>query len=183
MRFDKQAAMKAVAEAKLAPANSAVADHWFSLWNGDALPSRGQLKPADLKALLPDLLLFDVVPEKSVTVRLAGTNISKALGFELTGRDWLATAAPEHRDARLALFTAVARGAIGYGYRRVTMNYGGDTCSEELLLPFAADPGSEIYELFAHIHWAKAFQFANPVAPDKLIDRAPGFAIIPLQRV
>jgi hypothetical protein len=180
MRFDKQAAMKAVAEAKLAPSNNAVAEHWFSLWDGDALPTRSQFRPAKVKALLPDLVLFDVIPEKSVIVRLAGTNVAKALGFELTGRDWLAAAEPDQRAGRLAYFTAVVKGAVGYAHRDVTMSYGGNTRSEEMLLPFAADSGTDAHAVLCHIDWPREFSFAHPRAPNELIHRLPVLTTIPL---
>jgi hypothetical protein len=180
MRFDKQAAMNEVAEVKLAPANRAVAEHWFSLWNGDALPTRSQFRPAVLKAYLPNVLLLRVVPEKSVTVRLAGTNITKALGFELTGRDWIAATEPEYRDVRLAFLTMVAKGAIAHGYRPIAIGYGPDTRTEEILLPFAADAGSEICEVLVHVDWPKEYAFSTPLAPDQVIGRNAPMTPIPL---
>src|SRR5258707_3511096 len=100
-KFSKRAAERLVAGLELRKANRALAEHWLSLWNGDALPARAQLKPANLKSYLPDLLLFDTVPDKSVTIRLVGTNIVRQIKMELTGRDWVAMAPKSYRAERL----------------------------------------------------------------------------------
>ena len=122
-------------------ANRALVEYWLSLWADDALPSRAKLKPARLKYYLPNLLLFDTVPDRSVTIRLAGTHIVRSLKTELTGRDWIALAPKSYRAERLRIFSALARGAIGLGHRRIPLTYGQHYVSEEIVLPFAREAG------------------------------------------
>jgi hypothetical protein len=148
----KCVAEKAIAGLALAPSNAELARHWLSLWPGDELPLRAAFRPAKLKPYLPNLLLFNVVPDASVTVRLAGTGFRHILGTELTGKDWIALAPESYRATRLGLFSAVARGAVVVAHRRVALNDGADQISEEILLPFApeADGASPV---LVHVDW------------------------------
>jgi PAS domain len=139
--FSKRDAERLVAGLILRPASRTLVEYWLSLWAGDALPRRETLRPARMKRYLPNVLLFDVVPEKSVTVRLAGTQIVHAIKTELTGRDWVAMAPPSYRAERLRVFTALARGAIGVGHRRIPTTFNQHYNSEEVLLPFAPEAG------------------------------------------
>jgi hypothetical protein len=136
---DKPAVERILAELNLESSNRAIADHWLSLWEGDALPLRGKFNPAKLKSCLPGILLFDVVPDRSVTVRLAGTGFRFVLRKDPTGADWIAAAPENHRAARLSAFSTIARGAVLVAHRRVAMLHGDDFISEEIILPFAPE--------------------------------------------
>lgn len=136
-----QHANDVVATLGLEESNRALADHWLSLWDGDALPPRANFNPGKLKKFLPNIIMFNVVPDVSVVVRLAGTGFRHFLNSELTGGDWIALAPASHRAPRLHLFSAIARGAVLVAHRRISMTVGGDYLSEEILLPFASEPG------------------------------------------
>ncbi len=138
-QFSKQEAEKQIAVLAMSDANLRLARYWLSLWPGDALPRRAALNPAKLKHHLPNLLLFDVVPDTSVTIRLAGTQIVRSIRMELTGRDWVELAPPDYRAERLRVFSSLARGAIGFGHRRIPLTHGEHYISEEILLPFAPE--------------------------------------------
>lgn len=148
----KSIAIDAIAGLHLEEANAALANHWLSLWQGDALPPRCAFHPAKLKPYLSNLILFNVVPDESVTVRLAGTGYRHILGQELTGMDWLAAAPQNHRATRLAIFSAVARGAVIAAHRRIAMTTGDDYLSEEILLPFARE-ASGLYPVMVHVNF------------------------------
>ena len=107
----KRAVENIIAGLDLEQSNRTLADHWLSLWEGDALPPRAKLNPAKLKSFLPGMLLFDVVPDRSITVRLAGTGYRYALQNDPTGTDWIAAAPESHRANRLKAFSTIARGA------------------------------------------------------------------------
>ncbi len=149
---NKRAAEDAVAQLELEASNAGLAAHWLSLWPGDGLPPRAALRPAALKPYLSSILLFDVVPDESVTVRLAGTGYRHILGAELTGQDWLAAAPQSHRATRLTLFSTIARGAIGSAHRRIAMTMGDDYRSEEILLPFARE-ASGAHPVLVHVNF------------------------------
>ena len=150
--FNKDATTRMIAELGLEDANRALADHWLALWRGETLPPRAALSPAKLKPFLPNMLMLDVVPEARVTVRLAGTAVTAALGIELTGQDWIAVAPQSYRPERLRILSKIARGAIGTGHRRIPMALADDYICEEILLPFAPEP-SGAHPVLVHVNW------------------------------
>lgn len=87
-------------------------EHWLSLWEGNELPKVERFRPDDVPQLAPNTLIFNVIPEKSVTIRSAGANFAKSGSGWKLGTDWLTTAPPKVRESRLRRFTASARGAI-----------------------------------------------------------------------
>ena len=135
----RSAVERIVAGLNLEESNRVLAEHWLSLWDGNALPPRARFNPAKLKSYLPSILMFDVVPDRSVKVRLAGTGYRYVLERDPTGEDWIAAAPQSHRDTRLRSFSAIARGAVLVAHRRVAMLHDGQHVSEEILLPFAPD--------------------------------------------
>lgn len=146
-------AAKIVASLELEPANRAVADVWLSLWDAGALPSRDRLSPFKFKAFLPGILVFDVVPDHSVTIRLAGTRFSTILGTELTGMDWIASAPADYRAQRLKIISEIARGGIGVGHRRIGMTLGESYICEEIMLPFAPAQAGAPFQVLTHVNW------------------------------
>ena len=150
--MNKSIAEAAIAKLGLKLANQSLANYWLSLWQGDALPARAQFRPGKLKALLPYLIMFDIVPDESATVRLAGTGFRRILGEDITGRDWLAMTTARHRPVRLRNLSAVARGAALGAHRRVTKTAGEDRFNEEIVLPFAREESGR-YTVMAHVDW------------------------------
>lgn len=137
--FDRAAAFKIVAGLALEESNRHFVEHWLSLWDGGALPPQGAFHPAKLKAYLPGILKFEVVPDARVTVRLTGTGYRHVFKTDPTGSDWIAAAPESHRATRLAVFSSIARGAILAAHRRVALLNGEYTVSEEVFVPFAPD--------------------------------------------
>lgn len=150
----KRAVENIIAGLDLEQSNRTLADHWLSLWEGDALPPRAKLNPAKLKSFLPGMLLFDVVPDRSITVRLAGTGYRYALQKDPTGTDWIAAAPESHRANRLKAFSTIARGAVLIAHRRIGMLAGEDYISEEILLPFAPD-ASGVVTVMARVNFGE----------------------------
>lgn len=150
--FKKEVAEKAIGSLNLEASNQEFADYWLSLWQDDGLPTRASFSPARLKAFLPSLLIYDVIPEQSVIVRLVGTGYDLILGPSLVGKDWIALAPENHRAARLQAFSTIARGAVLVAHRRVAMLSGDDIVTEEILLPFAQQP-SGVHPVLGRVNW------------------------------
>jgi hypothetical protein len=178
--FDRGAALRIVSDLELAPSNRKFIEYWLSLWSGNALPERNAIKPADLKPLLSNLIMFDVVPSKSVTVRLAGTNFNFTLGTELTGEDWIAAAPPDYRGERLRVFTDIASGAIGRGLRRIDMKSGESETSEEVLLPFRAEADGSAQLVVCHVDWRPVQEFARIASREQAYGEPLAFETIQL---
>ena len=150
----KRTAIEAtIAAAGLSPNCRAVADYWLSLWDGDALPARENFRPTKLGHLLRNVVLLDVVPDTSARVRLAGTGITKVLGMELTGADWLATVTGERRRQRLLELTQIARGAISITTRTVTLEYAQKLTVPEIVLPFRPPADGEPTQVLYFLDW------------------------------
>ncbi len=177
--LNKSAAADAIAKLRLDARNRALAEHWLSLWAHDGLPARSCFNPSKLKTHLPNLLMFDVVPDERVTVRLAGTGYRSVLGMELTGRDWIAMAPEKHRRLRLRNMSTVARGAVLVARRRMAMVAGGDHENEELVLPFAPDD-SGVHPVVAHADW-KLDHLSKVTSIAWIDDASRDFELVPLK--
>lgn len=63
------------------------ADYWNARKAGRAVPSRQDIEPADLKELLPYMMVVEIEAEPfRILYRLAGTRVVEMNGIELTGR-------------------------------------------------------------------------------------------------
>ncbi|MGD0193161.1 MAG: PAS domain-containing protein [Rhizomicrobium sp.] len=178
--FDRSAALSILSDLELSPSNRRLVQYWLSLWSGNALPERHAVKPADLKPLLSNLIMFDVAPARSVKVRLAGTNFNFILGTELTGEDWIELAPPDYRRERLRVFTDIASGAIGRGIRKIDMKTGDSETSEELLLPFRAEADGSPQLVLCHVDWRPQQEFARIVSREQALGEPLAFETIQL---
>jgi len=179
--FDKQVAERAIDALHLERSNRELAARWLELWQGNALPPREAFRPANFKPFLSTIALFNVVPDESVTIRLAGTRFSHILGREITGLDWIAAAAEEHRAARLKIFSDIARGAILVDYRRFATVDGEDYVSEEMALPFAPDAHG-ITQVLAHAN-IPIDRYLRIKSVAQAVGGQADFKLVPLIRV
>ena len=115
MPYDPAATSAVVEQAGLAPRSQEMFEHWLSLWEGNELPAVEKFSAERVPRLAPNILIFNVVPETSVTVKFAGSNFTRSSSGWQLGSDWLTSAPPKTRDSRLRRFTASARGAIVRG--------------------------------------------------------------------
>ncbi len=179
--FDKSAAERIVSQLDLEASNRELAQYWLSLWRGGELPSRSAFNPVKMRAFLTNILMFNVIPDVSITVRLAGTGYRHILGRELTGEDWIAAAPEAHKAVRLHLFSALARGAVLVAHRHIEMTVGEDYISEEILLPFARE-SSGAYPVLVHVNW-KPNQFLKIKSVREVIGDPLDYKLVPLPEI
>ncbi len=67
-------------------AQEALYAYWAGLRRDGRLPSRADVRPADIKSFLPMLSLTEVALDCRFQVRLAGTGLYGVYGSEITGR-------------------------------------------------------------------------------------------------
>ncbi|MFO1186971.1 MAG: PAS domain-containing protein [Alphaproteobacteria bacterium] len=68
------------------PEQKQLFDYWRSKCAGRQMPSRADIRPADLPRLLPGMSLIDVVADSDrLRVRLAGTQLREVFGRDITG--------------------------------------------------------------------------------------------------
>ncbi|HEY4943999.1 MAG TPA: PAS domain-containing protein [Rhizomicrobium sp.] len=136
-RITKAAAEDVIEKLSLGAANRELAGYWLSLWQGNDPPQYERFDSARLSALVPNMMLFEVLPENHVTVRKAGIDLCRILREDLDGTDWVRPAPVRCHGVRMRNFSAVARGAAMIGRRRIAMAVGSTRYNEELVLPFA----------------------------------------------
>jgi hypothetical protein len=152
MRMRKAAAEIAIERMNLGHANQILSGYWLSLWQGDSLPRREQFDPMQVKSLLANLMVFDVVPDNAVTVRSAGSDLKLITGDDLNGRDWVARAPLRLQNMRMRNLTAVTQGAILWARRRIYFAGGVTHYNEELVLPFAPNADGQC-SILAYPDW------------------------------
>lgn len=162
--------------------NRRLADYWLTLWEGNALPCRDQFSPAAVRDLLPGLMIQEIKPGASMTVRLSGTAINAAFGRDLTGCDLIALSPPETRAERLARNSRIAEGAVGLAMRRRKTRLGFDAESQELHLPFRDVGADGARQILLHTSWRP--KNVSPGQPEvmELLRLADEFHIVPLWR-
>jgi len=98
-------------------AHQEVFSYWASLRQGGRLPGRADIKPQDLKRLLPTVSLIDVIDRPlDYRLRLAGTGLYSVYGREITGRalhDVYSREAADYWKAELDQVVRLRRPGVG----------------------------------------------------------------------
>lgn len=139
----------------LLPRDKALRDlyaYWESKRAGRFAPPRSAIDPADIRRLLPIVVLLDVVGSPPrFRVRLAGTAVVQGYGREITGQyvDELDFASFD--DAVLADLAAVVQhGRPNVASREYTRQDGRHVRYELLMLPLSSD-GLTVDKLFGGV--------------------------------
>lgn len=80
--------------------------HWDSLPKEGLIPDRAALDPAAIAALMPTVTILEIFSSQRIEIRLAGTGVCEALGFDPTGRNYLEMQSAEARKSYLRLIEA-----------------------------------------------------------------------------
>ncbi|MEJ1161116.1 PAS domain-containing protein [Prosthecomicrobium sp. N25] len=111
-------------------------DYWQRLRGDRPAPERSDIEPADIRSLLGDTFILEVVSRDDYRYRLAGTRVCAAYGREMKGKEFLSFWKGKDRDAIATLLAAVvedsAAAVIGV---EATSSHGRDLPFECLLLP------------------------------------------------
>ncbi|GEM_PF-977535 len=151
--FSKAAALHCFEEEPVGKEAEGVVRYWLSLWRGDALPRRADFSPRQIVDQLPNIAIFEIVPDQSIRCRLAGSHIVEGAGLDITGKDILALTPLAERPIRLSRFSTIARGAIGRGLRPGFRDSGEAQFAEEIMLPFGDVSASGARQVLVHIDW------------------------------
>lgn len=82
--------------------------YWQSKAKAGRVPLRSEIEPADMRPWLPDLLIAEVKEDGCFRVRLAGTQVTRRLGWEPTGE----IICPEMPESRLGVVADLMRKAL-----------------------------------------------------------------------
>jgi hypothetical protein len=128
------------ASATAARAHEELFAYWASLRKSGRLPGRADIRPEDLKRLLPTVSLIDVLPDGDYRLRLAGTGLYSVYGREITGRrleDVYNSQAAEYW--RKELDTVVREGRPGVGVHSLSWRGASHMSILWLRLPLASN--------------------------------------------
>ena len=136
------------------------------------MPGRSELEPAELRSILPDLILIDVgtAPDgqgHTFTYRLAGTEIDRRLGVNLTGRRLEEVPLGDAAAAIRKQYEAVVAEARPIFCKHKVV-IGGERYVEyeRLVVPLSGDQPGQITALAAAVDFHCAFTIANGRPPD-----------------
>lgn len=124
-------------------------DYWLAKHRGDRLPLRADIDPQELRFIIGNLILVDVLRDPlRFRYRLMGSNLTRPTGMELTGK-----LLDEHPDSSFralaaAHYTSVANTARPFATRHDMVLDGRLRRYDVLLLPLAGD-GRTVDMIFA----------------------------------
>ena len=86
-------------------------EYWLEKRGERTMPARADLDPIDIRFVIGDVILADVIDETPprFRIRLHGTNLSERTNFDLTGKMLDDMPAPEFRDLSRRSFTKVVQ--------------------------------------------------------------------------
>lgn len=82
-------------------------DYWTRLRGRRTAPARHEVEPGDIREILGDTFILEVIDRSTFTFRLAGTRFCAAYCRELKGRNFLDLWAGKDREAVACLLAAV----------------------------------------------------------------------------
>src|ERR1043165_4533746 len=111
-------------------------EYWNRVRGTDRAPQRSAIEPSDLRRILGDTFILEVLGRDKYDVRLAGTRVWSIYCRELKGSNFLDLFAGEDRSAMATLGAAVAEdGAAAVLTVNATPARGDQATCELLLLP------------------------------------------------
>lgn len=149
------------------PDSAAFVQAW-DRWRGDRLlPRRSDFDLGSIKRLLPRVVLLEARSHTEVVFRLAGTWITRVLGAELTGRNYLELGDPAERKQRTDMLFAEIEQPCGAVMIYPVMYATGRAAPVEVIsVPVAADKPGDLPLVFALLTELTSNTFAEPLAPE-----------------
>jgi hypothetical protein len=92
----------------------ALYDYWHRRRGGRAAPSRAEIEPSDIHALLADTFVLECDRPRRMPFRLAGTRVCLLFNRELKGTDFYGLWRPRDREAIAAAMSAMRQEAAGH---------------------------------------------------------------------
>lgn len=111
-------------------------DYWNRVRGSERAPHRGAIEPSDIRRILADTFILEVVDRSTYLVRLAGTRVCSIYCRELKGTNFLDLWRADDRSALSTLAAAVSEdGAAAVVTLDMKTDRNQDAAAELLLLP------------------------------------------------
>jgi hypothetical protein len=122
---------------------SALFDYWNSMRAGRPAPFRSEIRPGDIKGILPYVFILERENKEIYRFRLAGTGLCNVYGMEFRGHNLLSMWREEcHTELRAALSAVTDDASISVADYTASTNDGREAAFEMILLPLAQDNGA-----------------------------------------
>lgn len=108
--------------------------YWDGLRGREPAPRRNAVEPADIRRILADTFILEVVDREQQLVRLAGTRMCAIYGREIKGTDFLSLWSKDDRQAMATLSAAVSLDGAGAVLTAELTTVRGQTVACEFLL-------------------------------------------------
>ena len=135
MPYLKRATKSLVELVGLSPRCQQFMDYWFSVWEGNKLPTPQMFTLANIPKLQPYILLMERGPDGGARPIAIGEELVRAGAGTFLGTDWINEAAPAVRDEMRRRGAAIARGAILRNTRQVALDDGSIHSIETVSVP------------------------------------------------
>lgn len=117
-------------------------DYWQRLRGSRPAPDRTEIEPSDIRRILGDTFILEVVSRTEYRFRLAGTRVCALYGRELKGKDFLSFFTGKDREAIATLLAAVSQDAAASVFGITGRSaHDRDLACEILLLPIRQKGG------------------------------------------
>jgi len=90
------------------PRIQALYAYWEGARGGRAMPARADIDPAEIPALLPYIIMYDVAPGGGYTIRLVGEEVVRFVGRNATGSPAGSTMPRRSAEMVIKILDAVA---------------------------------------------------------------------------
>ncbi|MCB1498374.1 MAG: PAS domain-containing protein [Bauldia sp.] len=87
--------------------------YWDRIRGAELAPRRSDVEPGDIRRVLPDTFILEVVGREDYLVRLAGTRMCSLYGREIKGTGFLDLWTREDRETIASVGTSVSEDAAG----------------------------------------------------------------------
>ncbi len=110
--------------------------YWDRIRDGETAPRRGDVEPGEIRRILADTFILEVVGRGDYLVRLAGTRMCSLYGREIKGAPFLGLWSDEDRETIVTIVSGVCQDAAGAVIDvDLVSARGRSVASEFLLLP------------------------------------------------
>jgi hypothetical protein len=128
---------------RLQPASHKLLAAWLKLPRPDIVPSRVDFDPCAISSILPIVSLIERTGADEWRVRVAGTEIERRWGRELSGLTYAEVLSPQAVEVTHCEFDAVCRQPCGsWSLRRLDLRSGRRLHTETLRLPLRGRDGA-----------------------------------------
>lgn len=124
--------------AELSPLGRDLLAYWLELRKDALMPDRSEFNPMEIKPLLPNIVIHELISPERIRLRLVGTAVVQQYGRESTGMNYLDFVEPARRErASKAIFLVREHPAAMTVSLRASAETGLETLRRTIALPVA----------------------------------------------